>query len=99
MADYGIVYNYYASITPFNDGPVYPLSLLQEWYYKQDIAGYQIENDYSPWVTQRTNLWGNPRAVSDGLAFAAASSGSSSFITDFPGPVTTARRWTSNGTS
>jgi len=52
---------------------------------------------YSAWAPTRTNLWKNPRAVSTGAAFGVITNGTGSFITNFPGSVQTARRWTNNG--
>lgn len=49
---------------------------------------------YSAWATQRTNLATNPKAVSGGAAFGVVTSGTSSYVTDFPGDVTTALRHT-----
>jgi len=43
----------------------------------------------------RENFAPNPRALSTGQAWGSVSSGTSSYITDFPGSVTTAHRWTS----
>jgi hypothetical protein len=53
---------------------------------------------FTDWETRRTNLWGNPLAVSGGTAFGAPTNGSNSYITDFPGDVSTALHWESNGT-
>lgn len=55
--------------------------------------------DVGTLMETRRNLWKNPRAVSGGTAFGFTSDGSASYITDFPGTVTTARRWVSSSSS
>lgn len=48
------------------------------------------------WIETRRNLWTNPRAVNGGTAFGSVVDGSASYITSFPGDITTARRFTSS---
>lgn len=52
---------------------------------------------YTEWAEQRRNLVPNPRAAADGTAFGPDHMGVSSFVTDFPGDVETAVRWTRTG--
>ncbi len=49
---------------------------------------------YTDWAEQRRNLWANPRAAADGASFGPDHLGATSFVTDFPGDVETAVRWT-----
>lgn len=51
--------------------------------------------DLETWNLVGTNLWTNPRAVAAGVGtWGAVTNGTASNITTFPGPVTSARRYT-----
>jgi hypothetical protein len=51
---------------------------------------------YTAWTDSSRNLWPNTRAVSTGTAFGSVMNGAGSYVTDFPGTVSTARRWTAS---
>lgn len=57
----------------------------------------QVPATYTPWVEQRRNVFPNPRAVPSGSGFGASTLGNTSWVTDMPGGIRTARRWQRSG--
>lgn len=64
-------------------------------------APEDITRPQAQWeTTPRINLWTNPRATAAGVgSWGTVSNGTASNITDFPGDVTTARRFTASSAS
>ena len=60
----------------------------------------RLVEQYTDWAETRRNLWMNPRASSVGTSFGSGeTNGSMSYVSDFPGEITTARRYTATAVS